>query len=280
MTRVTSFTSAAMLLAIAAALPRAAAAQSPAEPWQFRAQLYLWLPGVSGQTNFPPPAGGGAGASVDLGDYFALSNLQSVFMGTLEARKGRWGAFTDFLYVDFDQSKSGTRDLSISTGPGGIIQIPVDASADVDMRLRGKEWTLAGTYAAIQSPQYQLQVLAGVRYLQIEPRLDWRLSGNLATLPPQSATGSLSVKPSYWDAIVGARGRAKLGEAGWFVPYHADIGTGDSRLTWQAVVGVGYAIQSVEIVGGYRYIGYDFKSGSPVTRLTFSGPAISVAYTW
>ena len=27
----------------------------------------------------------------------------------------------------------------------------------------------------------------------------------------------------------------------WFVPYYADIGTGQSDFTWQAIGGIGYA---------------------------------------
>jgi len=278
-TRATSTARTLVTLVAAAMGCSVAVAQSVSEePWQFRGQLYLWLPGASGETVFPP-SGGTPGAGVSFSNYFSLSNLQTVFMATFEASRGRWGGFTDFLYVDFDESKSGTRDLSIA-GPGGLVQIPASASADVDFRLRGKAWTLAATYAAIQRPQYTLQWLGGFRYLQIAPKLDWQLSGNIGSLPPGSAAGSLEVSPSYWDALVGARGRAALGPSRWFVPYYVDVGTGQSKLTWQAVIGVGYAIDAVEITGGYRYVGYDFKSGSPVTRLTFDGPALAVAYRW
>jgi len=278
MARATSTALTLTALAAATTGSSAALAQSASEPWQFRAQLYLWVPGASGETVFPP-SGGTPGAGVSFSDYFSLSNLQTVFMATFEASRGRWGGFTDFLYVDFDEGRSGTRDLSIS-GPGGLVQIPASASADVDLRLRGKAWTLGATYAAIQRPQHTLQWLGGLRYLQIAPKLDWQLSGNIGSLPPGSAAGSLEVKPSYWDALVGVRGRAALGQSRWFVPYYLDVGTGESRLTWQAVIGVGYAIDAVEITGGYRYVGYEFKSGSPVTRLTFDGPGVSVAFRW
>ncbi len=273
------------LAAVAAALaavwvaPNVALAESSGDPWQFRAQLYLWLPSIDGETNFPPSAGG-VGASVDLGDYFNLDNLQSTFMGTFEARKGRWGMLTDVLYLDFDENKSGTRDLVLSTGPGGRIEIPIGAAADVGLRLRGWEWTLGGTYTAIQTPQHELQVLGGFRYLKVDTTLDWRLSGAIGSLPPQSTAGDLTVNPDYWDAIIGVRGRVSLGQSKWFVPYYVDIGTGESDLTWQAVAGIGYTFRWGELLAAYRNVDYNFASGSPIERLTFTGPAVSVAFRW
>lgn len=269
----------AAALAALAAVPSAALAQSPSEPWQFRGQVYLWLPSVDGQTNFPPSSGGG-GASVDMSDYFSLGNLQFTFMGSLEARKGRWGAMTDFIYLDFDENKSGTRDLILNLGPGGLVPVPVGASADVGLRLRGWEWTLAGTYTAVSTPQYELQALGGLRYLKVNTTLDWRLSGDIGSLPSQSAAGTSSVKPDYWDAIVGVRGRYNLGQSRWFVPFHFDIGTGESDLTWQATAAIGYAFSWGELMAAYRHVGYRFSSRSPIERLTFTGPVASVAFKW
>lgn len=40
-----------------------------------------------------------------------------------------------------------------------------------------------------------------------------------------------------------------FGDAGqWFVPYHFDIGVGESTLTWQAAVGLGYAFRWGDVV--------------------------------
>ena len=139
-----------------------------------------------------PASPGGAGASVDASDY--LGALQFAFMGNFAARKGRWGALTDLIYLDFAKEKSGTRDLAL-TGPGGRIQIPVGASALADLRLRGWQWTLVGTYSAIQRPRYDLEVLGGFRYLKLDGAVDWRLVGNIGSLPPQVRAGSSAAKP-------------------------------------------------------------------------------------
>lgn len=271
----------ALGFASACAAPPAALAQSQDEPWQFRAQVYLWLPTIDGKVNYPP-SNGGVGASVDLGDYsyFSLDNLQSAFMGAFEARKGRWGVLTDFIYIEFDDRKAATRNLVLDLGPGGSVQVPVGASADAGLRLRGWEWTLAGTYSAIQKPGYELQVLGGFRYLKIETTLDWTLSGNIGSLPPQAAAGKSTVKPDYWDAIVGVRGRVSLGQTNWYIPYYLDVGTGESDFTWQAMTGIGYAFSWGELLAAYRHVGYEFPSSSPIERLTFTGPGVSVAFKW
>jgi len=280
LSRFLRLTSRSVLVTAMFAGPAVALAGSPADDaWQFRGQIYLWLPGVDGKTTFPPSSGE-PGAEVELSDFFSLGNLQSTFMGSLEARKGRWGAVTDFIYLDFKESKSATRDFSLNLGPGGIVQLPVGAGADATLGLRGWEWTLAGTYAAVRKPQYELNVLGGVRYLKVDLSLDWQLSGNVGSLPPQSVDGSAAAKPDYWDAIVGVRGRYAFGQSRWFMPFHFDIGTGESDLTWQAAAAIGYAFSWGELMAAYRYIGYDFGSSGPIERLTFTGPAVSVAFKW
>ncbi len=32
----------------------------------------------------------------------------------------------------------------------------------------------------------------------------------------------------------------------WYLPFHFDVGTGDTNLTWQAFAGVGYKIGSFD----------------------------------
>jgi opacity protein-like surface antigen len=261
---------------LAAAAPTAALAQSKPDDWKFRAEIYLWFPSVDGQIDFPANTGG-TSASVDASQY--LESLQFAFMGNFEARKGRWGGLTDFIYLDFEKDKSGTRDFVLS-GPGGRIQIPAGAAAAADFRLRGWVWGLAGTYSLIQRPRYDMQVLGGFRYLKIDTSFNWVLTGNIGALPPQTVLGSTSTKPDYWDGIVGVRGRAKLGDGKWFASYYLDVGTGQSDLTWQGIIGIGYAFDWGEIRAAYRYLDYQFPSSSAIKDLSFGGPALSVGFTW
>ena len=50
----------------------------------------------------------------------------------------------------------------------------------------------------------------------------------------------------------------------WAMPYHFDIGTGDSDLTWQAELGVTYSFGWGDIGAVWRYLDYDLNSDGPV----------------
>ncbi|HET9023208.1 MAG TPA: hypothetical protein VFN64_01470 [Burkholderiaceae bacterium] len=267
---------AALALGMVFAATPAAAQDLTAGDWKFRAQIYGWFPTLSSETTFPASSGGGS-MSLDAGDY--LDHLRFVFMGTFEARKGKLGLLTDYIYLDFDAEKGGTRDLSFS-GPGGLINLPVGADAGVNLRLRGWAWGLAGTYAAVEKPNYEMQLLGGVRYLKIDTTVDWRLTGNVGSLPPFAVNGAATVKDSVWDAIIGAKGVVKLGEGNWFAPYYVDVGTGQSDFTWQAMAGVGYKFSWGELIGAYRYLDYKFGQDTGMKALSFGGPAVSLGFRW
>ena len=93
--------------------------------------------------------------------------------------------------------------------------------------------------------------------------------------------GNSEVKFDNWDGIVGAKGRLGFGpRREWFVPYYVDVGTGDSDLTWQGIVGIGYAFSWGEVIAAWRYLDYDFKSGQKIESVNLNGPAIGVAFHW
>lgn len=266
----------AVVLSLANGAP-AAAQDLSAGDWKFRAQIYGWFPSVQGSTAFPPPDSGGVTANVDVGDY--LDALRFAFMGTVEARKGRVGLITDYIYLDFDAGRGASRDLTLG-GPLGVIQIPADASADVNVRLRGWSWMLAGTYAIGADPQFDLQLLGGLRYLKVNTTVDWNFRGNVGPLPPVARSGASTTKPDVWDAIAGAKGRYRFGSTPWFAPFYVDVGTGQSDLTWQAMGGVGYGFSWGELVAAYRHLDYTFDGSSGMKDLSFSGPAVALGFRW
>jgi hypothetical protein len=268
-------------LGVAAALVASASASAQditAGDWKFRAQIYGWFPSVSGTTALPPSSGsGGAAPNVDLSNY--MDALQFAFMGSFEARKGRLGVLTDYVYLNFEADRSASRDLNLS-GPLGQINIPASATADVKAGLSGYVWTLVGTYAAIEDPTIDLQWLGGVRYLKAKPSLEWRLNGNVGSLPPYAVAGSASAAPGAWDAVIGAKGRVKFGSSAWFAPYYVDVGTGQSDLTWQAMAGVGYTFSWGDVVAAYRHLDYRFPDSFAMKDLSFSGPGVAVGFRW
>jgi len=248
-------------------------AQAQVEPaWQFQGTLYLYLPSMGGQSAFPPSNGGSA-INLDAGTI--LDNLKFTLMGSLEARKGPWGVFTDAIYINLGNSKSATRALNV----GGVL--PADVTADVDYDLKGWLWTVAGTYRAVAKPNYTLDVFAGTRMLDIDQHLRWQLGGNVGPLPLADRSGDRSSGLRNWDAIVGTKGRAAFGDgARWFIPYYIDLGAGESKFTWQAMAGVGYTFAWGDVIGAWRYVDYEMKSGSNLQNLTFSGPAVAAVFRW
>jgi hypothetical protein len=256
------------------AVPGAAIAATEApDSWQFRAVLDLYLPSVASTTTFPP-SGSGGGTGVDASKI--LDNLKAAFMGAIEARKGPWGAFTDVLYVDLGNTKSGTRALTIGGRP-----LPADASANVTLNLRGSAWTLAATYRMVMDPQWPLDVFAGARLLDMKETMDWQLTGNVGAFPLPQRSGNQAASLSNWDALVGAKGQIRLGAgSAWFVPYYLDVGTGESKLTWQAVGGFGYRFNWGETLAAWRHLDYQMESGKRIESLSFDGPMIGVAFRW
>lgn len=246
-----------------------ALAQSPVQPesgWQFKLTPYLWLPDVSSTLRFNPPPAGGGSATVDSESSY-LSNLQMALMVSLEARKGAWAIFSDFIYLDFSSDDDS---MKVGSGP---VQMPVSTSTRSD--LTGGVWQLAASYAISRNRTSTFEVLGGVRYLAVKADASWQLTGP-AGLFPQA--GTISQKEELWDGIVGVRGRLGLGEGRWFAPYYLDAGTGSSELTWQALAGVGYAFDWGDLLLAYRHLSYQQGDGKLIQDLSFGGPGLGASF--
>jgi len=263
---------AALCLGAAAMLPLASQAQGAADSWQFRASIYGYFPTVDGSSRFP--SGGGPTIDVDAGNI--LDALKFTFMGSFEAQKGKWGVFTDLIYLDLGDTKSASRDFAV--GGAGV---PASVTADLSMDLKSWVWTVAGLYSLSNAPHNTTHLLFGARMVDLKETLDWRLNGDIGSigLPGRSGRGELS--QTNWDAIIGLKGLATLGdERRWVVPYYLDIGTGQSKFTWQALAGVGYSFDWATVTAAWRYLAYDFDSNSNLKDITFSGPFVGLTFRW
>ncbi len=225
--------------------------------WEFAAAVYLWGASIGGETT------SGTGISVELEDL--LKNLEMVFMGSFEARKGKWLLLTDAIYLDLSGSETLT--VSIPIGPG----IPVTTSGRLDLT----SWVvhLAGGYNLLTNGKSTLDLIAGARYLDLDADVFLGLEG---LGPGQSV--SFSVSESIWDGIVGVKGRVALGER-WFLPYYLDIGAGDSDFSWQALAGVSFqAAKWADIALAYRHLEWEFESGSLISNFDISGPVVGALF--
>jgi hypothetical protein len=253
----------------AVTMAQAAPPGAEAGAWRLAGSLYFFVPSVTGKTSVP------AGDSTL--DFEILEHLKFTVMGSLEAHNGRWGAFTDFIYLDFGDHKGATRKFTIAGGA-----LPLDTTADLEWRLEGIAWTVGGQYRVSSTPALTLDVLGGARMLDVKRSSRWSISGDLGSLPPVSRSGSNKDKTTLLDGIVGLRARARLGDAdsAWSVPFYVDIGTGDSKRTWQVAAGIRHAFAWGDVSALYRVLDYELKSGGPVENVRFSGPMVGATFRW
>jgi len=250
----------------------ALSADRPPDDWQFRGTIYGYFPDIGASAAFP----GGNGTSIDVNANQLIDHLKLAFMGSIEAQKGRWGAFTDLMYFSVGGSRSGIRDLAISGMP-----LPPGITADASLDIDAWVWTLAGSYRAVSSPAMSLDVFAGARMLDVKSRFGFEFSNDFGPFVGPSRQGSVEATLNNWDGIAGVKGRIHFGaRREWFVPYYADVGIGDSDLTWQGIAGIGYAFDWGEVIAAWRYLKYDFKSGKKLDNLTFNGPAVGLSFRW
>jgi hypothetical protein len=260
-------------LAAAALIPATSRAEEPADKWEWRVTLYGWFPSIDGSTQFPT---GGGGPSIKVDASSIIGDLKFAAMGTFEARKGRWGAWTDVLYVDVGGSSSGSRDFTI-----GGTRIPADVNVDANLNINSWIVTAAGTYLVSRTPRNETQLLAGVRMVNMDQTLDWSADGNIGPIGLPGHSGRGDVSATDWDGIIGVKGTATLSANGhWILPYYLDVGTGQSDLTWQSFAAIGYRFKWGATTLGWRYLDYQFDSSESFEDLSMNGPFLGLSFAW
>jgi len=253
--------------------PLEAHAQTDADAWQWKASIYAWLPGISGDTRFPS---GESGPSINVDAGNVLSNLEFAFMGTVQARKGEWGIVTDLVYASLGGSKSNVREFTL--GEAGL---PAELTLDATLDMKTWVWTLGGTYAMHETQRATTELVFGVRMLDVQQTLDWSLSGDIGGHGLPGHSGTSAAGGTNWDAIIGVKGQAFLGSGQrWFLPWYLDAGTGDSDFTWQAMAGVGYQFNWGAMVLSWRHLDYRMASDTTIENLAFSGVLLGATFQW
>lgn len=262
-----------LCLSLTVLAPAPARAQGATDAWRWEAAVYGWLPGMRGHTEFPS---GASGPTFDISTEDMLDALKMAAMGSLGGKKGRWGFWTDFVYSDVGGSKQQTRDVSLG-GQG----LPANLSANLALDMKSVFWTLAGTYEMAQSATNTTDLLFGTRLADIRETLSWSINGSIAGTDLPSQSGSARVDMTHWDAVMGVKGVAYLdAQRRWLLPYYLDVGAGESKLTWQANLGIGYRFDWGTTVLSWRYLDYEMKSGVPIRDVSLSGVLLGVAFQW
>lgn len=249
----------ALIIAPARAL---AADPSAGDDWQFNAGVYLWGADIQ--------ADAASGSEVDISFDDLINNLNMAFMGTFEARKSKWSFAADIIYLNVGVDGGGTIPVTIGSSPDADFLAKVNVDAHVDLRAWVQTYT--GGYNLWQSERGTLDLIAGLRYLEIKVSLEPTVKiGGLGATVEDSGAGI------NWDGIIGVKGEIKLKD-NWYVPYHLDIGTGDSDYTWQIATGIGYKFDWGDVNLVYRYMDWDLASGGDLDDLNLSGPQLGARF--
>ena len=260
-------------------------AQSAADAdWKYSVMPYLWLPSIDGKLRFGPPAVGGISPNVELdaGNYLDSLDMAVMLSGT--ARKDRWVLGTDLIYLHFSNTEGNVHSVNVNAGNGPVNVSTAQISSGLSADLKGTVWTMVGGYTVVQEPKTSFEVLGGFRYLGLDVKTDWQLSGVVTGSTPSGNTiafarsGNANKKEDIWAGIVGARGRFVFGESDWFANAYVDVGGGSSVFTWQGAAGIGYAFRWGDVILDYRYLYYSQNDDKLVDSLSFGGLALGANF--
>lgn len=227
-------------------------AKSSDDDWEFGAAIYMWGPKITANTS--------GGREAQLPFYNILDNLQFAAMAALEARKDEWSIVTDMIYLDLKDDVNKDRSF-----PGGR-DVTIDGSIEL------KSWVVTPTvrYLVSDNEEASVNLLAGVRYLYLDTIAEVYFDQDQVLDAEESGAN--------WDGIIGAQADFKLNDR-WYIPTYVDVGTGDSKSTWQFMVGVGYRFDKFDLRLSYRYLNWDFDNDSPLLdKLNIKGPLAGVIF--
>lgn len=225
--------------------------------------IYLWGATIDATTQ--------TGGDIDISFNDIIDNLDMTFMGTFGAHKGKWSLLADTIYMDLSQSDGGSETIPILGG-----RFDVTRTVDVDIDMKAWITSLGAGYNVVDNERATLDLVGGARYfwLDVETKLNLSRKGEFLQT---SRKKKVSDSDHVWDGIVGVRGEYKINDK-WSMPYYADVGTGQSDLTWQAMAGIGYNFKWGDVLLAYRYLDYNFDSDFLLDDMNISGPALGARF--
>lgn len=216
-----------------------------ASDWEYGVELYALAAGVNATS------GTGEDISADFDDI--LDELEFAIFGSFAAKRDKLTLFANLFYVD---TESREREVL------GPIEAELKVGLTNLVSTFGAGWEIADTGST------QIDVVGAARYLSMDT--DIKL-----TLDPLGSVKD-SESGSNWDGVVGIRGRTELSDR-WYLTYYADVGAGDSDLTWQASAGINYRFEALDVTLGYQHLKWEFDD-QLVDELEMSGPALGVKF--
>lgn len=229
--------------------------ESHAEQWQFHVAPYGWLAGLEGDVATLPPLPS-VNVDFDFGDI--LEDLDGSIMLVGEARKGRWGFFADFEYVNTK---------SLGETPAGRLFSTIEVETETLL------FTGAGFYRVIEDGQAFVDLMAGARIWSVETELTL----NTGLLPARTADND----EAWTDPLIGAKGQMPFGESPLFISGHlltGGFGLGSDHF-FDVNLNLGYQwTQTVATIIGYRYMEVDYDEDGFLYDVSQYGPLIGLSF--
>ena len=264
-----SFALTALAFAVGAGAQTVNPMPKVSDDWRFSVSINAWAPESWTTTTV---------GKLSKSSYSSISdNLNSAggfAQLTGEAHKGNWGLMADLVYWQMLGSGSKTR------------YAPSRDDASIYAGINGKDTqtilTLAGTYTAYNSNNLYLDGLAGARYITSTTTLDATAKIALDGTTVASTARYPSATNQTIDPVIGFKGRARISDTSWFVPFYADIGKGPSSNngTWQTMIGVGNAYSWGDVTLAYRAMGFHLNGVVGKTNYTNAGPQLSATFNF
>jgi hypothetical protein len=288
----------------------------PVNPWTLSFTPYGWFTGINGNVT-------ARGHTVDVDESFIEiaehANMFAALMGYFEARKGRWGFFTDAVWADLGFPGHLDYDINRSASGNPFARLPdfkatirgnlkINGNAQLDYQeaivqsgvfYEVAKWGDASSYTA-------LDVMGSARYWSQDVDLSLRVRGTL-TADVQAdfrrvgldfrrkVKGSKAVAVAHasdleWvDPVVGGRMRHQFASGSEF-NLEGDVGGfgAGSDFSWQAVATYGFDVNvfntTMRSVVGYRALSVDYSQTGAHGRSGLDwiqhGPVLGAAFRW
>jgi len=239
---------AALLLVAAPGATMAQEAQADADGWSFEAAMYAFVPEIRGNVTVN---GRTASARMNIDDL--LQSIELGAMGHFEARYEKLALFLDGSYGKFSQETEGSPvDLEVE-----LEQVTVEAGAAYQI----------ASIPLCKGRRMTVEPLTGLRYWYFDT--DYHFD----RLPDSGDDAD------WVDWFAGARTTIELADRLAF-RFRADtggFGIGSSAdESWTLTALLSYRVmERMSLMGGYRMIDVERKSGDNGLDLQFRGPGIA-----
>ena len=289
---------------------RAAAAQEDKllpiykEGWQFFVAPYVWVPGANINLARQGRFSGTTTVDIPWTDIVPLLFSQ-VFgaMARVEIWKGRWGFFSDTVFIYLSDSVSGGGSKEISVNPQQLLPaaVPIRIKLTGDLKVWSRLlWQDVGMRFLVGSvplktdkslPVLSCELLGGLRYSYFNQFT--RLDVNATLTGPQGAE-LMSRGGSFTDSLVMSVVEPLLGVrlGFWFTPklnllLRGDVG-GFGIAAYKSVDSVlealvGYQVhEHIRLYGGYRalYFARNNNAKGLAIHAWFHGPMLGAAFNF